>query len=435
MKRTSALFFVFILLRLPTGCRRHALSLHATRASTAERRVEGEVNVLLAIGANHEGGHVDDLLADANVALTNENARVVHRLGEAELEHERLKASLQELFGSKTEHVIEAFLGFLLCNDAKRNARPSANNHKARLGSGPWQPQPRKRSTRLRARRPTTDVASEHERKYHKSVTYQQTVALHASQNSFPFEDALGILLIHRQQHPRGVAKFIERKVHAPKLALVAQAEFPNNLKFSIEALLFERTSRLLEGFTVCSRESRARDRSVSIRAFIERASPSRPRARAPPARDGTNDSFHSIPLFLAPAPRARSPRARARAERRSLRPVRARVERNPKKKTPKPRSHRARVRPPLVVSPRVEFVASRARAHFVRTRTVTVVRRRRHRSIDGAANRGATRSRRRARGAARRRTVGRSVGRSVMSSSDRPSVRPTDRRTDDDER
>lgn len=62
-------------------------ALHAAGAATAVWGVEAEVNVLLRVDAHHEGGHVHDLLADADVALANENARVVDGLGEAELHH------------------------------------------------------------------------------------------------------------------------------------------------------------------------------------------------------------------------------------------------------------------------------------------------------------------------------------------------------------
>jgi hypothetical protein len=39
---------------------------------------------------------------------------VVHRLGEAELEHQRLQAALEELLGVEREDVIELVLGFIL---------------------------------------------------------------------------------------------------------------------------------------------------------------------------------------------------------------------------------------------------------------------------------------------------------------------------------
>jgi len=40
--------------------------------------------------------------------------------------------------------------------------------------------------------------------------------------------------------------------LHAPELALVAKAELANDLEFGVETFLLERTSRLLEGLTVC---------------------------------------------------------------------------------------------------------------------------------------------------------------------------------------
>jgi hypothetical protein len=40
---------------------------HTAGAATTEWRSKGEVNVLLGVEADHEGGNVDDLLADAVV--------------------------------------------------------------------------------------------------------------------------------------------------------------------------------------------------------------------------------------------------------------------------------------------------------------------------------------------------------------------------------
>lgn len=50
------------------SCRVHsrsALSLHAAGAAATEGRGQREVNVLLAVHAHQEGGHVHDLLAHA----------------------------------------------------------------------------------------------------------------------------------------------------------------------------------------------------------------------------------------------------------------------------------------------------------------------------------------------------------------------------------
>jgi len=149
--------------------------------------------VLLAIRADQERRHVHDLLANTDVALADEHTRMVDRLGEAELEHESLQAALQELFRAEGKHVIELVLGFI-----------------------------------------------------------QETVGAHAAQDGFTFEDTLRVLLIERQKNTRRVAELVQRKLHAPELALVAKAELANDLEFGVETFLLERTSRLLEGLTVC---------------------------------------------------------------------------------------------------------------------------------------------------------------------------------------
>lgn len=107
------LILLLVVTTTPTGSRL-PLALDATRAAAAEGRVERKVNVLLAIGAHEEGGHVHDLLSDADVALADEHAGVVHRLGEAELEHEGLEAALEERLSVEREDVIELVLGLVL---------------------------------------------------------------------------------------------------------------------------------------------------------------------------------------------------------------------------------------------------------------------------------------------------------------------------------
>ena len=51
-------------------------------------------------GAHHEGRHVDNLFANADVALADEDARVVDRLSQAQLEDLRLQPPLQEVLRS-----------------------------------------------------------------------------------------------------------------------------------------------------------------------------------------------------------------------------------------------------------------------------------------------------------------------------------------------
>lgn len=63
--RNHLLLLLFTLLVTTTLGSTGLLALDTARAATAVRRGEGEVNVLLGVEADHVGGHVDDLLADA----------------------------------------------------------------------------------------------------------------------------------------------------------------------------------------------------------------------------------------------------------------------------------------------------------------------------------------------------------------------------------
>lgn len=83
------------------------LSANATGTAAAERRVESKVNVLLRIETDDERRDIDDLLADTDVALANENAGVMNGLGKAELVDTSLKAALQEIFELQGKDVIQ----------------------------------------------------------------------------------------------------------------------------------------------------------------------------------------------------------------------------------------------------------------------------------------------------------------------------------------
>ena len=61
------------------------LSADTTRTSTTKWRAQGEIDVLLGIETNDKGGNVNDLLANANVSLADEDTGVVDRLGKTEL--------------------------------------------------------------------------------------------------------------------------------------------------------------------------------------------------------------------------------------------------------------------------------------------------------------------------------------------------------------
>lgn len=88
-------------------CSLGLLSPHTTRATTTKWRCKRKVNVLLGVETDNERGNVDDLLADTDVALADENTGVVNRLGETELVDTSLQAALKEIFNLQGQHVIE----------------------------------------------------------------------------------------------------------------------------------------------------------------------------------------------------------------------------------------------------------------------------------------------------------------------------------------
>ena len=60
-----------------------------------------------ARGLHEEGGDVHESLPDADVTLTDQHTRVVHRLRELHLVDHGLESSLEEVLGLESEHVIE----------------------------------------------------------------------------------------------------------------------------------------------------------------------------------------------------------------------------------------------------------------------------------------------------------------------------------------
>ena len=94
-------------------------------------------------------------------------------------------------------------------------------------------------------------------------MTYQKTVTVHAAHDGLAFEDALGVLLVEGEQHTGSVAQLVERELHAPELALVAETELADSLQLIVETLLLERTTRLLEGLGVCGTAGAGRPGSV----------------------------------------------------------------------------------------------------------------------------------------------------------------------------
>ena len=78
--------------------------------------------MLLGVEADHERGDVDDLLADADVALLDQDTGVVDRLGEAKLVDASLETALQEVLNLQGKDVIELHAGLVEDTDAHKTA-------------------------------------------------------------------------------------------------------------------------------------------------------------------------------------------------------------------------------------------------------------------------------------------------------------------------
>lgn len=78
--------------------------------------------MLLGVKTDDERGHVDDLLADTDVALADEDTGVVDGLGKAELVDTSLEATLKEILDLEGEHVIELHAGLVEHTDTHETA-------------------------------------------------------------------------------------------------------------------------------------------------------------------------------------------------------------------------------------------------------------------------------------------------------------------------
>ena len=101
------LLLVLVLTLLAVSSSLGLLSADTAGTARAEGRVESEVNVLLGVETDDERRNVDDLLADADVSLADEDTGVMDGLGETELVDTGLEAALQEIFDLEGKDVIE----------------------------------------------------------------------------------------------------------------------------------------------------------------------------------------------------------------------------------------------------------------------------------------------------------------------------------------
>jgi len=161
----------------------HVAPADATGATTAERRLGGEVDVLLGVQPDQEAGHVDDLLADANVTLADKHAGVMDGLGESKLEDLGLETALQEIFDLQAEDEIE--LHALFVQDADPDQTP---------------------------------------------------------EECVSFEQPAGILLLQGEELTGSLTDVGKDQLDPPDLTLVTETELTNQLQFLIETSLLKWT-------------------------------------------------------------------------------------------------------------------------------------------------------------------------------------------------
>lgn len=120
--RQHLLLILIITTTLATLSSLGLLSADTAGATTAEGRGQGEVDVLLGVETDHEGGHVDDLLADADVALADQDTGVVDGLGETELVDASLQTALKEILDLEGQDVIELHAALVEHTDTDKTA-------------------------------------------------------------------------------------------------------------------------------------------------------------------------------------------------------------------------------------------------------------------------------------------------------------------------
>jgi len=101
------------------------LSSDTTWATSTKWRGESEVDVLLGVETDDERRHVDDLLANADVTLTDQDTGVVDRLGKTELVDTGLETTLQEVLNLQGQDVIELHAGLVEDTDTDETANES----------------------------------------------------------------------------------------------------------------------------------------------------------------------------------------------------------------------------------------------------------------------------------------------------------------------
>merc|ERR1719474_872892 len=116
-------FIIVIIVAAATGSLLGVLPLDTSRPSTAEGRLQGEVDVFLGVESDDERGNIHHLLPNTDVPLPDENASMVNTLGESKLKHLSLEAPLQKVLNLQTEHVIKLHAGLIQHTDTHKTTQ------------------------------------------------------------------------------------------------------------------------------------------------------------------------------------------------------------------------------------------------------------------------------------------------------------------------
>lgn len=122
---SCALYLLFLLVVTSTLTALSGLGLlsaDTARTAATEGRGQGEVDVLLGVETDHERRHVDDLLADTDVALADQDTGVVDGLGETELVDASLETALKEILDLQGQDVIELHAALVEDTDTHETA-------------------------------------------------------------------------------------------------------------------------------------------------------------------------------------------------------------------------------------------------------------------------------------------------------------------------
>ena len=150
-----------------------------------------QVDLLLGGSPHQELGGVDDVPADLDVPLVDEDSGLVNALGlEAFLVDSSLQPLVEEFVEGETQHVVE--FEFLIA---------------------------------------------------------EETVSVHSVEEGSTFEQPSGVLLLKGEQLSGGLSELGQQEVHSPYLSLALEAVLADQLQLVVDSFLLEGSSR---GFECC---------------------------------------------------------------------------------------------------------------------------------------------------------------------------------------